>query len=100
MGSYCKECSIDIWGHDDKDFAGLVSEGEKAIVLCEGCGRRILVDHEGKRVPPEMKDFQPGTIIRNHGDSESYIVTMNYGDHAIAVRSISIRNPDEWIIFG
>lgn len=54
MADFCKECSIDMWGGDSKDLAGLitqeeVSKGYGALVLCEGCGM-IRVDHEGKRL--------------------------------------------------
>lgn len=54
MAEFCKECSIDMWGRDMKDLAGLVTEQEVkeglgAVVICEGCGI-IRVDHEGKRI--------------------------------------------------
>lgn len=51
MASFCKQCSIDIWGEDDKDFAGVSTTEDTADrrfvhVLCEDCGP-TLVDHEG-----------------------------------------------------
>lgn len=54
MADFCKECSIEMWGSDTKDLAGLitkeeVAEGLGAVVICEGCGV-IRVDHEGKRL--------------------------------------------------
>ncbi|NCB96657.1 MAG: hypothetical protein EOM35_09505 [Negativicutes bacterium] len=54
MAEFCKECSIDMWGRDMKDLAGLVTEQEVkeglgAVVICEGCGI-IRVDHNGVRL--------------------------------------------------
>jgi hypothetical protein len=51
MADFCHECSIEIFGEDFGDLAGLVTEqqvvqGLRAEVLCEGCGP-ILVDHRG-----------------------------------------------------
>lgn len=51
MASFCKQCSIETWGFDDRDFAGISSEedtkkGLYALVLCEGCGP-TQVDHTG-----------------------------------------------------
>lgn len=55
MAEFCKQCSIDTFGADYGDFAGLITQNESdrglvAIVLCEGCGEMIYVDHEGSRV--------------------------------------------------
>ena len=54
MADFCKKCSIEMWGRDTGDFAGLileeeVAEGLGAVVLCEGCGV-IRVDHLGERL--------------------------------------------------
>lgn len=44
MADFCKQCSIDIFGEDSKDFAGLLADWEDGPtdallqVLCEGCG--------------------------------------------------------------
>src|SRR3990167_3630104 len=38
----------------------------------------------------------PGDIIRNKASGNTYIILVNYGDHAIATRSIDIIHPDEW----
>ena len=51
MAEFCRDCSIEMWGEDTGDFAGIAPEGKMVNVLCEGCGGYILVDHEGKRVP-------------------------------------------------
>lgn len=55
MADFCKECSLEVYGHNFADFAGLTSvkdweEGKAAVVLCEGCGEVIQVDPEGTRV--------------------------------------------------
>lgn len=51
MASFCKKCSIDIFGEDYEDFAGITTpkdtaEGFYACVLCEDCGP-CQVDHTG-----------------------------------------------------
>jgi hypothetical protein len=42
--------------------------------------------------------LQPGNIIRHVHGSEAYIVQINYGDHAIAVRVVTVSNPREWLV--
>lgn len=61
MAEFCKEHSIDLFGRDFGDFAGLVTkeevdQGLGAVVLCETCGL-IRVDHEGRRIddPPAVQ---------------------------------------------
>lgn len=54
MADFCKQCSIDIFGEDHKDLAGIadpdrVAKGYYPVVVCEGCGI-VQVDHEGKCV--------------------------------------------------
>jgi hypothetical protein len=53
MASFCKDCSIAIFGEDFKEFAhgevGLFSQE-----LCEGCGW-IWVNWEGRRVDENGK---------------------------------------------
>ena len=46
MSAFCQECSVDLWGEDDGDFADL---GDGVAVLCETCGW-IKVDNNGKRL--------------------------------------------------
>jgi hypothetical protein len=51
MADFCKQCSLEIFGKDYKDMAGLSTEehtkkGKFAIVLCEDCGA-TQVDHDG-----------------------------------------------------
>lgn len=52
MADFCKQCSIDTFGEDSKDLAGLCKEGETIIVLCEGCGC-TEVDWKGKCINPD-----------------------------------------------
>jgi hypothetical protein len=52
MADFCKQCSIDIFGEDLGDLAGITTEqdereGKAALVICEGCGA-IQVDRDGK----------------------------------------------------
>lgn len=64
MAEFCKQCSIDLFGADSRDLAGLitkeeVAEGFGAVVICEGCGI-IRVDHEGVCLPePEYVATPP-----------------------------------------
>ena len=56
MAEFCKQCSIEHFGQDFGDLAGLISDyeverGLGACVICEGCGF-IQVDHEGKCIAP------------------------------------------------
>lgn len=54
MADFCKQCSIDTFGKDHGDLAGLITEqdtkeGYGMWVLCEGCGP-AWVDHTGFRM--------------------------------------------------
>jgi len=51
VAEFCKQCSIENFGVDHKEFAGLTTpkdwaEGYARTALCEGCGP-IFVDPEG-----------------------------------------------------
>ncbi len=51
MADFCKQCSIEEFGEDHKDLAGLSTAEDTAnglypVVLCESSGP-IQVDHEG-----------------------------------------------------
>ena len=43
-----------------------------------------------------MRDLQVGDIVQSRGSGMAYIVTANYGDYAIAVRTAHVTNPIEW----
>lgn len=49
MADFCKQCSIDNFGEDFGDLAGLCQPGEVVEALCEGCIHDGLcdVDHTG-----------------------------------------------------
>ena len=49
MADFCKECSIEMFNEDFRELAGIVPEGQTALVICEGCGF-IRVDHNGVRL--------------------------------------------------
>lgn len=56
MADFCKQCSIELFGEDTRDLAGLgyglsLAPDEGFVVICEGCGY-ILVDEEGKCIDP------------------------------------------------
>lgn len=51
MADFCRQCSIDIFGEDTGDMAGIstiesTNQQMFALVLCEDCGP-CQVDHEG-----------------------------------------------------
>jgi hypothetical protein len=51
MADFCKQCSIDNFGEDFGDLAGITkpedfAEGKAVIVICEGCGV-VQVDPDG-----------------------------------------------------
>lgn len=46
-----------------------------------------------------MSSLARGDIVRNVGSPDSYVVTETYGgNRAVAVRTVDITNPDEWIL--
>lgn len=49
MADFCKQCSMDLFGQDYGELAGLCKEGEIATAICEGCGF-IQVNHLGECV--------------------------------------------------
>lgn len=58
MAEFCSQCSIFLFGIDNKDFADLsdpedTEAGKYPVVLCEGCGP-IQVDHLGRRVSEDF----------------------------------------------
>ena len=57
MADFCKQCSIDMFGQDFRELAGITEEdkwqqGLAATVICEGCGV-IQVDPSGNCVSPD-----------------------------------------------
>jgi hypothetical protein len=46
----------------------------------------------------DLSKFNTGTLIKNKGSGNLFVVTFNYGDRATAVWSIDITNPSEWEI--
>jgi hypothetical protein len=57
MADFCKQCSLEIFGEDFGDLAGLIPEelvktGVRVVALCEGCGP-IQVDYEGRCISPD-----------------------------------------------
>lgn len=54
MADFCRSCSIETFGEDSRDLAGLstpqdTAAGQFPVLLCEGCGP-VQVDHEGRRI--------------------------------------------------
>ena len=54
MASFCRQCSLALFGEDFGDLKGRTSkkdwaEGKAVLVLCEGCGA-IQVDPDGNCV--------------------------------------------------
>lgn len=63
MADFCQQCSINLFGEDYKDLAGIThadqqAQGKYVCVLCEGCGL-IQVDTAGKCISKDC--------LKNHG---------------------------------
>ncbi len=54
MADFCQQCSIEMFGEDGRDLAELCKDGEKIMVLCEGCGP-TFVDHAGRCIEHKHK---------------------------------------------
>lgn len=60
MADFCKECSIEMFGKDFRELAGITTEDDEknnlyATVICEGCGY-IQVDKDGVAVNGPRRD--------------------------------------------
>lgn len=62
MADFCQQCSMDVFGQDFGDLAGLVAPGRCAKVLCEGCGI-TWVSHDGRCISEDCLEAH-GTIPR------------------------------------
>jgi len=67
MADFCKQCSIESFGEDSRDLAGITSKEEEQkglyrLVLCEGCGP-IQVDSEGRCISTDC--------YKRHGGEKS-----------------------------
>lgn len=54
MADFCKQCSIQMFNHDYKELAGLLSDQDDPYVdmaLCETCGY-VAVNENGECVDP------------------------------------------------
>lgn len=55
MSAFCQECSIEMFGEDFGQLAGIAEPGGYAVVMCEGAmtkkckGGYIVVDEHGKK---------------------------------------------------
>lgn len=50
MADFCQQCSIELFGEDYKELAGLgdgskLEEGKGWVCLCEGCGLTVVDDN-------------------------------------------------------
>lgn len=66
MADFCKQCSMELFGEDNRDLAGLnndieLKKDEGFVVICEGCGY-TLVNHEGECIDPHC--------LRKHGEEK------------------------------
>lgn len=64
MADFCKQCSIDIFGEDFRELAGLSTEddtknGFYPAAICEGYGW-IRVDHDGVCVSSDCNKHHGG----------------------------------------
>ena len=75
MADFCKQCSIELFGADTKDMAGLSTAEDTTNslfcgVICEGCGG-TQVDHEGKCI--------------HHGDGNGFECFKRSGQSGIRI---------------
>lgn len=68
MADFCKQCSIDVFGEDYRDLAGLMMDedadkGYVYHVLCEDCGPNCVVDNQGV--------CQSRTCLKQHGECDA-----------------------------
>ena len=66
MADFCKQCSIDHFGEDFKDHAGISTIDDTknalyAFAICEGCGF-IQVNHEGECISKDC--------LKKHGEKK------------------------------
>lgn len=59
MADFCKQCSLENFGSDIGDLAGLVEGNCYTHVLCEGCGFECIVTADGTCVSE--------TCLKKHG---------------------------------
>lgn len=69
MADFCSQCSLDIFGWDYKELAGVTppesqDEGKYAVVLCEGCGP-IQVDTEGNCISADCYEKHGEVVDAN-----------------------------------
>jgi hypothetical protein len=59
MADLCQQCSLELFGHDFHDLAGI---GDAVPVICEGCGPKCIVNIEGVCTAPDCH--------RRHGETK------------------------------
>lgn len=76
MADFCQQCSIEIFGEDHRELAGLgkgvmLDTGEGWAVLCEDCGGTV-VDEDGKCIAEWCgKHGRENTIARRGFDART-----------------------------
>lgn len=55
-------------------------------------------DPHFKPVTNIREDLRAGDIIRNTVSANAYVVTAVFSNFAIAVDTIHVSNPDEWLV--
>lgn len=46
-----------------------------------------------------VRSLRPGDFIKHKGSDNIYLVTVNYGDHVTAVKTVYVTNSSEWQVF-
>jgi hypothetical protein len=75
MADFCKQCSLDIFGEDFRELAGLDKDPNDdlyPVVLCEGCGP-IQVNNDGECISKDcFKVGKPGHGVElKKGDDDA-----------------------------
>ena len=49
-------------------------------------------------VKTDIAGLNPGDVVRNVGSGLGYVIVRKEKDRAIAIRTMEVSNPDEWIV--
>lgn len=93
MADYCLQCSLEIFGKDFRELAGLSSPEDTrnkryALAICEGCGP-IQVDHDGWCVSDDCSKRHGehiDTLIREANRRDIRIPALNKWVHYPGIR--------------
>lgn len=86
MADFCKQCSLEVWGEDTKDFQFQAPDGMVTAVLCEECGP-CYVTNDGTCVTPGCLKKHGEAMKKHHA-----LVKFDYRNHRgeLAQRTVAV----------